>query len=115
MQMTGLLLKSWKKANDLPENLEVNEPAMKVRIGNFVSLRKLDRESAMEFAAGYRSGIAKLAKGSYVYPATPVESLSPYTRGFRFAFAAHWFARRHGLEEWPDINLENAYANTRRN
>lgn len=61
----------------------------------------LPHSIAPEFVRGYRSGIARLAKGSYNLPQG--SELSAWERGARFAFLAHWHARIWGMEEWPDL------------
>lgn len=73
-----------------------------VGIGNFVSLSFPSIESAEEFLSGFRSGIARIAKSSYVLP--KVSSFTPpwYIRGFRFAWIAHHYGKAFANDEFPE-------------
>lgn len=72
-----------------------------VAIGCFLEIPFLELRDAKDFCAGYRSGIARIAKSSYNLP-TADKCDSVYARGFRFAFLAHFFGRKHSIDDFPE-------------
>ena len=72
-----------------------------VEIGRLCDLKFRDTQAARDFCGGYRSGMARIAKGSYNYPHIK-EGDNWFKRGYRFAFLAHMTGRRTCNEDFPD-------------
>ena len=64
-----------------------------------------DMNDLHNFMRGYRSGMAQISRGSYNLP--DVKNCTDLaTRGYRFSWLCHSFARKNGLDEYPDLRLE---------
>lgn len=77
-------------------------PKCLIRVGTFLVMPFYDVEDAQSFLTGYRSGMARIWRTTFVMPR---QIDSSHKRGFRFAFLCHWYGRKFCNDQFPEIAL----------
>jgi hypothetical protein len=75
-----------------------------VKIGSFLCLRFGNAEKAESFLLGYRSGMARIWRTTFVLP-TKTDTL--FRRGFRFAWWCHLYGIKHARDQFPEAYIVN--------
>ena len=79
----------------------LNDPVAIVRVGNLCNIPFRKLNYAYEFLEGYRSGMARVWKSSYIIPGKPATYRD---RGMRFAWLAHICGRKH-KDDYPEARI----------